>query len=205
MIRRSGLLVVAAMFGLLMPATSVSAGQPVTQALNPPPPSFETCMAVGSGTICDGARVETYSQDAGIACGSGSNAVELHDSGIHMQHATRYYDLNGNLTRRYVNDGFTGQWSNPLNGASIGYYQHNVTIDVLAVPGNFASATETLTGETNFTDPHVGAVFLNAGRTVVAPDGGIEFLAGPDGFVDYFVDGDTSVLLQLCSVLGVAT
>ena len=29
------------------------------QALNPPPPSFETCKTVGNGTICQGVRTVT--------------------------------------------------------------------------------------------------------------------------------------------------
>ena len=48
----------------------------------------------------------------------------------------------------------------------------------------------------------MGAVFLNAGRVVYAPDGSIEFQAGPQGFNDYFVNGNTAALDQLCAALG---
>jgi hypothetical protein len=205
-IRRAGFLAVAALFGLLLPAVSVSAGHPITQPLNPPPSSFYTCMTVGNGTICDGTAAGPYSQDADFACGSSSNAVELHDSGFFREHAIRYYDQDGNLTRRVIYTTFTfGEWSNPLTGAAVSYSQHNSLVDVLAVPGDFASATETQTGEANFTVPHLGAVFLNAGRTVIGAEGSVDFQAGPDGFLDYFVDGDTSVVQQLCGALGVTT
>jgi len=206
MFRRAGLLVVAAIFGLLNQGTSALAGQPVAQALNPPPPSFYTCKAVGNGTICDGALSTPYSQDADFACGSGSNAVELHDSGFLKEHAIRYYDQDGNWTRRVIYQTFTfGEWSNPLTGAAVSYSQQDTIVDVLAVHGDFASATETVTGEAIFTVPHTGAVFLNGGRTVTAPDGSIDFQAGPDGFLDYFVDGDVAVVQQLCTALGVTT
>ena len=55
------------MAALLAPGTAC-AGQPVTQTLNPPPPSFETCKTVGNRFICDGARTESSGpDDTGIA------------------------------------------------------------------------------------------------------------------------------------------
>jgi len=49
-------------------ARTAFAGQPVTQTLNPPPPSFETCKTVGKRVICDGARTESSGpDDTGIA------------------------------------------------------------------------------------------------------------------------------------------
>ena len=50
------------MAALLAPGTAC-AGQPVTQTLNPPPPSFETCKTVRNGFICDGARTESSGPD----------------------------------------------------------------------------------------------------------------------------------------------
>src|SRR5215470_9150731 len=49
-------------------AGTAFAGQPVTQTLNPPPPSFETCKTIGKRVICDGARTESSGpNDTGIA------------------------------------------------------------------------------------------------------------------------------------------
>ena len=81
-------------------AGTAFAGQPVTQTLNPPPP-FETCKTVGNGFICDGTRTESYGpHDTGIACGSGAGALDIFDQGTYNQHAIRFYNTDGNLTRR---------------------------------------------------------------------------------------------------------
>jgi hypothetical protein len=182
---------------------AAAAGQPVTQALTPPPPSFETCKMVGNGFICAGARTESYGpDDTGIACGSGAGAFDIFDQGTHNQHAIRYYNAAGDLTRRVIYDQYFSQLSNLLTAAAVPYTQHNTITDDLAVPGDFASATETITGEVNFTVPHMGAVFLNAGRTVFGADGALEFSAGPQGFIDYFNDGNTAATAELCAALG---
>ena len=187
----------------LASAGPAAAGQPVTQTLTPPPPSFETCKTVGTGFICEGARTMTYGpDDAGITCGSGAGAVDILDQGTHNQHAIRFYNTDGNLTRRVIYDQYISQFSNPLTGAAIPYKQHNTTTDILAVPGDFTSATETTTGQTNFTVPHQGAVLLNAGRVVFGADGTLEFSAGPQGFLDYFYNGNTAALDELCTALG---
>lgn len=198
------LVVVATAALMLVPSTF--GGQPVTQTLTPPPPSFETCKAVGTGTICQGSRTEPPFQlvGSGIVCGSGTNAVEILDSWIDTQHhAMRYYDQAGNLTRRVFTDNISsGHLTNPLTGATVPYTQHNVTTDVFAVPGDESTATRTVTGETNFTVPHLGAIFLNAGKKVYAPDGSVEFSAGPNGFDAYFIGGNAAAVQQLCSALG---
>ena len=187
----------------LASAGPAAAGQPVTQTLTPPPPSFETCKTVGTGFICEGARTLTYGpDDAGITCGTGAGAVDILDQGTHNQHAIRFYNTDGNLTKRVIYDQYFSQFSNPLTGAAIPYTQHNTTTDILAVPGDFTSATETTTGQTNFTVPHQGAVLLNAGRVVFGADGTLEFSAGPQGFLDYFYNGNTAALDELCTALG---
>jgi hypothetical protein len=197
-------IVVAALLGALTLVPAAFAGQPVTQTLTPPPPSFETCKAVGNGTICSGTLTESYGPvETDLVCGSGTSAFHVYDMGTNTEHATRYYDRNGNLTRRVRHDDFTSsQFSNPLTGAAVPYHQHETTTDVLAVPGDFGTATTTHTGSLIFTVPHLGAVALEAGRVVEAPDGTIEFRAGPQNFLDYFGNGDTSALQELCSALG---
>lgn len=193
-----------ALLGVLAPVPAAFAAGQVTQALNPPPPSFETCQATGSGTICQGARTQSYGPvDTGIACGSGATAFDILDQATFNQRAIRYYDRTGNLTRRVIYQDYTaGQFSNPLTGAAVPYTQHNTTTDVLAVPGDLASATETTTGENNYTAPHLGAVFMNAGKVVFGADGSLEYRAGPQNFLDYFINGDASVINGLCAALG---
>jgi hypothetical protein len=193
--------------GVLALVPAGFAGQPALQTLNPPPPSFETCKAVGSGTICEGANLDAYGPvDTGIVCGTGVKAFDIFDQGVANTHAIRYYNLDGNLTRRVRHDEYTlGQFSNPLTGATVSYTQTDSTTDILAVPGDLSSATETNAGQNVYRPTAGGApVFLNAGRTVVAPDGALDFRAGPQNFLDYFVDGDASVLNGLCTALGAA-
>lgn len=187
----------------LASAGPAAAGQPGPQSLTPPPPSFYTCKTVGNGSICEEARTLSYGpDDTGIACGSGAGAFDIFDQGTNNQHAIRFYNTAGYLTRRVVYDQYFSQFSNPLTGAAVPYTQHNTITDVLAVPGDFTTATETTTGEVNFTVPHLGAVFLNAGRTVLGADGTLEFSAGPQGFIDYFFNGNTAAVAKLCTALG---
>jgi hypothetical protein len=187
----------------LASAAPAAAGQPVTQTLTPQPPSFETCKTIGNGFICEGARTMTYGpQDTGIACGSGAGAFDPLDQGTHNQHAIRFYNTAGDLTKRVIYDQYFSQFTNPLTGAAIPYTQHNTTTDILAVPGDFTSATETTTGQANFTVPHMGAVVLNAGRLVFGADGTLEFSAGPQEFLDYFNNGNTAAVAELCTALG---
>jgi hypothetical protein len=196
----------AAVLGLLTLVPVGLAGQPVIQTLTPPPPSFETCRAAGLQTICEGNRTESYGPvDNGFSCGSGASAFEVFDQGVIKEHAVRYYDENGNLTRRTIHDVEPfGAWSNPLTGAMLRYTQSYDSTDVLAVPGDLSSATETITGDVIFTVPGLGVVLLNAGKFVVGADGSLEFRAGPQGILDYFVNGDTSAFEPMCAALGAA-
>jgi hypothetical protein len=186
---------------LLTVAPTAWAGQPVTQTLTPPPPSFLTCKAVGNGTICQGSA--TFAGDPPHPDFTCSSGALIYDQGTVRQVVTRYYDTNGNLTRRVIHEVWSdAQKSNPLTGATAPYHQAVTYTAVLAVPGDLSSATETVTGAANITVPGVGAVLLNAGRTVTAADGTIEFSAGPQDFIDAFVNGNMAVLDRLCAALG---
>jgi hypothetical protein len=193
--------------GALILVSSGLAGQPVTQTLNPPPPSWQTCKAVGDGTICAGTNVESYGpQDTGIVCGSGASAFDIFDAGTDDYSVWKKFDADGNLVRRVFHDHYTfGQFSNPLTGAAVPYTQTDTRIDVLAVPGDLDSATETTTWQSLFHVPGAGApVFWNSGRTVQFPIfGPTEFSAGRLDFFRLFA-GDTSVLDPLCAALGPA-
>ena len=198
------LLAIAFLAGIaLLPPAAAFADPPVLPPLNPPPPPFLTCRATGNGAICEGARTLVENPvDTGIVCGSGADAFDIFDQGIIHQHAIRYYDANGNLTRRVIHENWDAtQWSNPLTGRFVPYTQLNTYTDVLAVPGDFSTATETTTGEVIFHPAHSAPVFFNAGRVVTAPDGTIDFRAGQQNFLDVFVDGHTELLEPLCAAL----
>jgi hypothetical protein len=173
------------------------------QALNPPPPPEYTCKTVGNGTICRADVHISYGpDDTTIVCGSGPSAFDIFDSATLDQQKTRYYDQNGNLSHRVVHENYSsGQFSNPQTGNVVPYTQHDTITDVLVVPGDLSNVTDTNVGENIFTPAHSAPVFLNAGRVVTAPDGTIEFRAGWQNFLDYFVNGDTSVIQRLCAAL----
>ena len=160
--------------------TSAFAGQPVTQTLTPPPPSFYACMAVGSGTICQGTTGGPFGPDeTGLVCGTGAAAFHAFESGTLDERAARYYDRDGNLTRRVLRDDLVGEFVNPASGVTVPWTQDEIHTTVLAVPGDFGSATETIVGQFVITMPHLGAIALEAGRVIQDVNGNDEFRAGP--------------------------
>ena len=173
--------------------------------LNPPPPAEfnPVCKAVGDGTICDITFVEpaVIDEPSGIQCGSGADAVELLASGIRSVDGKRYYDGDGNLTRRHFHDLIVGSYTNPLTGASVSSRQHDTIMHELAVAGDITSGTEAVTTEIRVSTPRGGTVLIDAGRTVFAEDGTLLFEAGQHPFDAYFIFGDTSALQPICHAL----
>jgi hypothetical protein len=199
--KRRGLVLVPIIAAFVI-AAPVAARQPVAQQLTPQPPDFYACTATGGGTICRATTSDPYElEPTGIWCGTGAGAFEVLDSGGHIVRATRWYDTNGNLTRRErVNDFPGAHLSNPLNGASIYYQQHNTDWDVLAVPGDLSSSTWSGHGVLSMTVPGYGRVILEAGVIKVAPGDNVEHQAGPTDLGDYF-SGNASVIDDLCAAL----
>jgi hypothetical protein len=197
-------LVIAMAAATLAMAPAARAGQPVTQTLNPPPPSFEACKAVGGGTICAGERTIALDDDTGAVCGDGPNAFDIVISGTLDQNASRTYDVDGNMTRRFIQDTYrSGRFVNSVTGAAVPFTGRDTVTDVLAVPADFNTAMETITGEFIVTLPHVGAVYLSAGTSVTAvADGTLEFQAGPAIVTEWFVNGGPmEVPSELCAAL----
>jgi hypothetical protein len=200
----AGTMVAAALLAALMLVPASLAGQPVTQTLNPPPPPFETCKTVGNGTICQGTIDSSYGPfDTGLVCGSGADAFGIADSATQQELARRDYDADGNLVKRYINDRLQGQLSNEVSGATVPYTQTRIQTDVLAVPGDRSSATTTLTGELVLKPATGPPIVIGAGKDVFAPDGSLDFQAGPSGFLDLLA-GDPSVVEPTCAALGAA-
>jgi hypothetical protein len=195
--------VIAAVIAGLTLVPGALGGQPVTQTLTPPPPSFYTCMAVGSGTICHGTISESSGpEETGLVCGSGANAFNAWQTASLDERAARYYDRDGNLTKRVLRDDSAGEFINPVTGVTVPWTQYEIHTSVLAVPGDLGSRTVTIVGEFVITVPHLGAVALEAGRVIEAVDGSDLFSAGPQDFTDYYTNGDTSAVAKLCGALG---
>jgi hypothetical protein len=201
-IRRILVLILTAA-GLAFSPSAAFAGPAVTETLTPPPPDFLTCKVVGTGTICRGSQIESYGPEAtGIICGSGASAFEIFDSGAFEQHATRYYDSDGNLTRRVIHfKEIGGQWSNPVTGATVSYTQNNVTTDVLVVPGDFGSATSTTRGEVIIRAGSGAPVLIAVGRQVFSSEGDLISSAGRNAFVAAFFEGDATAFDAVCAAL----
>jgi hypothetical protein len=204
------ILVLASGLVALAFAAAVLGEPPAAQTLNPPAPSYYSCKAVGNGTICEGqpplesfGPIDTALEGPPIVCGSGPSAFDIYDSAVDQVTARRLYDADGNLVKRVLRDDYLfGEFSNPLTGKAVPYSQSDIRTDVLAVPGDLGSATETTTWNIHFHVPGSGApVFENTGRTVQTPDGTIESRAGRLDYFDLFLDGDTSVLGALCAAL----
>lgn len=192
-------ILVAALLAVLalLPSAAAYAGQPVTQTLVPPPPSFETCKAVGNGTICQGDITGNEGLvDTDIVCGSGPSAFHIFDSGINHESAIHYYNDAGKLTRSVSHDNWSStQWSNPLAGTTLPYIQHMVFTNVLAVPGDPDTATNTVQGEVIFKPAHGQTILLGVGKQIFAPDGTLQFSAG------HFIDLNSPELLPICAAL----
>lgn len=188
---------------VLAPQASASQAPPDASTLNPPPLPFMSCKRVGSGTSCDGERtIHEDNVDTGITCGSGPEAFNPVDQSFANERFSFIYNSAGDLTGITVHTKwYSAQWVNLQSGTTLPYTQEDYFDLALAVPGDISSATVTHTGQSRFKPLDGPPIFINAGRTVTAPDGTLEFRAGPQSFLDLFVDGDTSVLEPLCAAL----
>jgi hypothetical protein len=196
---------VAGAIGALALAPGALAVEAAPEDLNPPPPSFLSCKPLGAGTICSGTshNVKVSELQPELVCGSGADAFNIYDQGDIYQRATRWYNADGDLTRRVLHERWTpAWWSNPLTGETIPYTQTTKITSVLAVPGDFSSATETIVGQNVYTDPDTHQkVLASTGRSVFGADGSLDFRAGQQPFLDAFVDGDMSVFDAVCAAL----
>jgi len=168
------------------------------------PPPGVACHTVGAGTICQFSNPDSYGPvDTGIVCGSGQDAFDVFDQGVNNAHGTAWFDQNGDLTKVTTENIYSfGQWSNPLTGAVVPYTQHNIETFELAVPGDIASATWTITGE-NIYRPSTGApVLIAVGRQVFNFDQSQLISShGPNAFVAAFYLGDPGAFDRICAAL----
>jgi hypothetical protein len=196
--------VIAGTFAALALVPAASAAPPSLGDLNPPPPDFYTCKAVGARTICNATLHESKVAEpqTELVCGSGASAFTIHDNGDVESRLTRRYNADGNLTSRVEHEVWTNSfWSNPLTGKVVTYTQRGTFFDELTVPGDFDSVVETIVGENVYTDPATHKkVLRSVGRVVWGPDG-LLAESGQHWDIDMFVFGDTSVLDDVCAAL----
>ena len=120
------------------------------------------------------------------------------------QHATRYYDRDLNLVRRVNHERWVdAAWSNPLTGKSVPYTQSATTTTVLAVPGDFGSATETSVGENIYRAGQGGQpILFSVGRLSISDASGeVLFSSGKQWVPAYFFENNPAVLDEVCAAL----
>jgi hypothetical protein len=203
-IRNLATALAAAALAALTSAPGAVAAPPAPQDLNPAPPDFYDCKPLGARTICMGSvHEEKFSEpQPELVCGTGADAFVIHDTGLIDQSWTRWYDADGNLTKRSVLERWTETyWSNPLSGKTVPYTQTGRITTVLSVPGDFTSAVETSVGSNVYFDPATHQkVLTTAGRVVFGADGLVSE-SGQQPFVDAFEHGDLSVFDAVCAAL----
>ena len=136
-----------------------------------------------------------------MICGTGSNTYEVFQFQNRSVQGKRYYDENGNLTRRLFHEVDTGTFSNTITHQAVSFTQRGTTRHDLAVPGDINSGTLIFTGSGRVYQPHGGSVLMETGRTVSAADGTFIGESGQHPFTDYFVFGDTAAVQPLCDAL----
>lgn len=187
---------------LVLPTTAADAGRPTAVTLNPEPPDFYTCAPNGAGTYCSGETSDDSGPEpTGILCGSGPTAFEVLDQAVHISHAERWYDRDGNIVKRRRVNTFDNATLRSPSGAQVAYSQRDIDTDVFTIPGDITLGTTYTTSSLRSTVPGLGAVLLENGRLVWGEDGGLEKEAGRHELTDYFM-GDTSALERLCAALG---
>jgi hypothetical protein len=157
---------------------------------------------VGNGTICTVQFSDPpFAGGSGVICGTGANTYEVFQFQNRSVQGKRYYDQNGNLTRRHFHEVDTGTLTNPLTHIAVSFSGRGTTLHDLSIPGDITSGTQILTGSFRVYRPHGGTVIIEVGRTVNAGDGTFLRESGPHPFQDYFVFGDTAAVQPLCDAL----
>jgi hypothetical protein len=169
----------------------------------PPPPQFNpVCEKVGGGTICTVQFSDPpFAGGSGVFCGSGADSYEVFQFQNRSVTGHRYYDQNGNLTRRHFHEVDTGTFSNPINHKALSFSQVGTTLHDLAIPGDITSGTQVFTGSFRLYLSQGGSVLLATGRSVSNGTGDLIRESGQHPFTEYFFFGDTAAIQPVCDAL----
>ncbi len=172
--------------------------------LNPPvPPEYNpVCKSVGAGTICTVQFTQLFPGGSGVICPTAGGTYEVLQTQTRSVEGHRYYDQNGDLTRRLFHEVDTGTYINPITHVSVSFSARLTTLHDLSIPGDINSGTQAMTGPWRVFLPHGGVVVIEVGRFVFTGDGNTLLSeSGPHPFLDYFYFGDTAALQPLCDAL----
>jgi hypothetical protein len=165
-------------------------------ALNPPPPSFVTCKATGSGTTCRAAFTSTFAFPKEFSCGAGAGRFYLDEAGTSDREVVYIYDVAGNLIRRITRvTSLIGTFTNSKTGNAIPESgQFTITHQYLT-PGDLSTDQTTFNGAFAVViDPDRGVVLQDAGHIVFAPAGDVLKEGGKHDYQHSDID-------QLCAAL----
>jgi hypothetical protein len=196
----ASLITVVSVVLLVLLSQRAAAGERVDPStLNPPPPpQFNpVCEKDGNQTICTVQFSDPpFSGGSGVICQAGTTSYEVLQSQNRSVQGKRYYDQNGNLTRKIFREVLTGTFSSPVSHVALSFDGKDTHHEDWTVPGVLINVT----GSFHVYLPHGGTVIFEAGRTIETLD---NFLSesGPHPFADYFVFGDTAALQPLCDAL----
>jgi hypothetical protein len=179
-------------------------GTPVDPSTLNPAPAARTnpvCEKDGSHTICTLKFTDPpFAGGSGVICVNGATSYEVFQLESRSVVGKRYYDQNGNLTRRHFREILSGTYSNPVNHVAVSFDGSDTQLHDLIVPGDVSTGTIQVTGSFRIFVPHGGTVMLEAGRTIETVDALISE-SGPHPLTDYFVFGDTAAVQPLCDAL----
>ena len=163
-------------------------GTPVDPStLNPPPPARfnPVCQKDGSQTICTVQFSDPpFAGGSGIICGTGASAYEVFQFSNRSVQGKRYYDQDGNLTRRLFHEVDDGTLSNPTSHKAVSFSIRGTTRHELSTPGDINSGMQFLTGPLRVYQPQGGTILIETGRTVAAGDGTFIRESGPHPIQD---------------------
>jgi hypothetical protein len=171
--------------------------------LNPAPPDYvnATCVTGAGGVVCDLAFSDdpVVNEPSGFVCAGTELDISLNRSVV----GKRYYDQNGDLTRRHFREDVSGTFANPDTGESVPWTQNDTVVHDLAVPGDLGTGTVKSSGlGTRIWLPGGGTILVDSGVTrQAAGTGDILHTSANHPFEDYFVRGDATALVALCAAL----
>jgi hypothetical protein len=185
----AGILALAGLVGMAMPAAAGPLVDPST--LTPPPPPGAECRVDGRWIICQTSLViERVNEPTEVVLPCGQSYETSHD----VRSGIRFYNSEGLLVKRFATADVEGTWSLSTTG-------EGPTVDVrananwwivLAVPGDESTGALTQHGnEFTVSSPGFGVIVHIAGLDL--PEG--------DHRGMFRVEGDPQVAAELCAAL----
>jgi hypothetical protein len=201
--RRLAVTAVAGIAAAALVASAAVGGTRIVdnETLNPPAPTFYTCTADGSNTICRGTQdFSVDNEPIGFDCGGRL----VYGTGSDIREVSRYYDENGNLAWRRAHATATQTWSLSPTGAepALSFSGHWGWTVRYGVPGDLETGFLASHGtDFRLRSPANGVIVHSAGTTY-AVGANFEDLGIYHGLHPLETDFDAT-LAKMCSALGV--